>query len=194
MRQLSFMSGAAVAFTLALTAGTAVLVFAPAVGMSSLLKLLASSLGFLYLVWLIRGSRRRSGHLVALAFWGVLSVGTWFFAPTLSMYLLVHIAAIWLIRSLLVYAGLFPALLDLGLTAVSATAAGLAFSRSGSVFLATWCFFLLQALFVAIPIRVSQIRVAPKSCSTGLDDEVDNEAFETARRRGDAALEQLFTR
>ncbi len=189
MMQLSFMSAAAVALILALTASFAAFILVPAVGISLLLKLLVSILGFLYLVWLIRGSRRRSGRLVMLAFWGILSVGTWFLAPTLSLYLLVHITAIWLIRSLMVYSGLLPAVLDLGLTAVSAAAAGLAFSRSGSVFLATWCFFLLQALFVAIPIRVS-----PKKHAIGLDNEVDNDVFERARRRGVAALEQLFSR
>ncbi|MEX0976481.1 MAG: hypothetical protein WDZ50_05235 [Woeseia sp.] len=189
MTQLSFMSGAAVAFILALIAGASVFVPVPSAGISPLLQLLASILGFLYLVWLIRGSQRRSGRLVALAFWGALSVGCWILAPTLSVFLLVHITAIWLIRSCLVYSGLLPALLDLALTAVSTAAAGLAFSRSGSVFLTTWCFFLLQALFVSIPIRV-----APEKNAHGLDDEVDNEPFERAKRRGEAALEQLFTR
>ncbi|HEX7720276.1 MAG TPA: hypothetical protein VF389_10750, partial [Woeseiaceae bacterium] len=164
------------------------------IGISTLLQVLVSILGFLYLIWVIRGSGRRSGRFVALAFWGVLSVGTWFFAPTLSMYLLIHVAAIWLIRSLLVYSGLLPALLDLALTAASAAAATWAFSRSGNVFLATWCFFLLQALFVAIPIRVAPIRVAHKKCANDQSNEVDNEAFERARRRAVTALEQLFSR
>ncbi len=199
MKQLSFLSGAAVAFVLALTAGIAAFVLVPAVGIGTLLQLLVSVLGFLYLIWLIGGSRRRSGHFVALAFWGVLSVGTWILAPTLSMYLLMHVAAIWLIRSLLIYSGLLPALLDLGLTAAGAAAATWAFSRTGNVFLATWCFFLLQALFVAIPIRVAPIRVAPNCAAqekytNDLCDEVDNEVFERARRRGVTALEQLLSR
>ncbi len=194
MTQLSFLSGVAVAFILALTAGAAVFVLGPVIGISMLLQLLVSVLGCLYLVWLISSSRRRSGRFVALAFWGVFSVGTWLLAPTLSTYLLMHVAAIWLIRSLLIYSGVLPALLDLGLTAASAVAASWAFSRSGNVFLATWCFFLLQALFVAIPIRVAPLRASQRKYANDLCDEFDNEAFERARRRGVKALEHLFLR
>jgi len=62
-----------------------------------------------------------------------------------------------------------------------------AISRSGSVFLATWCFFLVQALFVTIPPAVKRAQDV-KSNKTA-----DNETFERARRDADQALRQLFS-
>jgi hypothetical protein len=77
--------------------------------------------------------------------------------------------------------------MDLGLGALSVSAAVWAITRSGSVFLATWCFFLVQALFVAIPPAV-QRKARPEQNMLA-----DSENFERARRQADAALAQLFT-
>jgi hypothetical protein len=112
---------------------------------------------------------------------------TWWIAPPLPLYLLIHVGAVWLVRSLYFYSGIMPALMDLGLNALSVSAAVWAITRSGSVFLATWCFFLVQALFVAIPPAV-QRKAKPE-----MNTAVDNDSFERARRQADAALRQLFT-
>ncbi|MGH8652343.1 MAG: hypothetical protein ACREYE_09290 [Gammaproteobacteria bacterium] len=48
------------------------------------------------------------------------------------------------------------ALADLGLNALGLTAAIWAVKQSGSLFASIWCFFLVQALFVAIPARLSR--------------------------------------
>ena len=112
---------------------------------------------------------------------------TWWVAPPLPLYLMVHVGTIWLVRSLYFYSGVMPALMDLGLGALSVSAAVWAITRSGSVFLATWCFFLVQALFVAIPPAVQ--RTAKPEQNTP----ADSENFERARRQADAALAQLFT-
>jgi hypothetical protein len=100
---------------------------------------------------------------------------------------MIHVGAIWLVRSLYFYSGIMPALMDLGLTSLSVSAAVWAITRSGSVFLATWCFFLVQSLFVAIPPAV-QRKAKPE-----LNTPVDNDGFERAKRQADAALRQLFT-
>jgi hypothetical protein len=92
---------------------------------------------------------------------------------------------LWLVRSLYFYSSAFPALLDFGLSALSVSAAAWAMTRSGSLFLAIWCFFLVQAVFVAIPQRLG--------ISAHRDtNKIDDGAFEHARRRADAALRQLF--
>jgi hypothetical protein len=77
--------------------------------------------------------------------------------------------------------------MDLGLSALSILAAVWAITQSGSVFLATWCFFLVQALFVAIPPAMK------RGASPGRNSVVENESFERARRQADQALNQLFT-
>jgi hypothetical protein len=77
--------------------------------------------------------------------------------------------------------------MDLGLNALSISASVWAITRSGSVFLATWCFFLVQALFVGIPPAVNK-KANPKRNTAP-----DNERFERAKRQADAALRTLFT-
>jgi hypothetical protein len=62
-----------------------------------------------------------------------------------------HLGIIWLIRSLNFYASALPALADLGLNGLGLAASIWAVTRTGSVFLGIWCFFLVQALFVVIP-------------------------------------------
>ena len=73
--------------------------------------------------------------------------------------------------------------MDLGLSALSISAAVWAITHSGSVFLATWCFFLVQALFVTIPPALKR-RAARRQAPP--------QHFEHARRRADEALRQLF--
>jgi hypothetical protein len=80
-----------------------------------------------------------------------------------------------------------PALMDLGVSALSIFATVWAISRSGSVFLATWCFFLVQALFVAIPPTMKSAQKSKRNTAT------ESKNFENARRQADHALRQLFT-
>ena len=77
--------------------------------------------------------------------------------------------------------------MDLGLSTLSVSATVWAITRSGSVFLATWCFFLVQALFVTIPPAVKGKKSAARNVAA------DNDKFEQARRQADQALRQLFT-
>jgi hypothetical protein len=132
-------------------------------------------------------STERLGRVTTLSLWSVLAVVTWWVAPPLPLYLLIHVGAVWLVRSLYFYSGVIPALMDLGLNALSISAAVWAITRSGSVLLATWCFFLVQALFVAIPPAMTGKK--KPECNTA----ADSENFERARRQADAALRQLFT-
>jgi len=60
-------------------------------------------------------------------------------------------------------------------------------TRSGSVFLAIWCFFLVQALFVAIPPAIKRKDARQSGSAAG------NEHFDQAKRQADEALRQLFT-
>ncbi|MGH8167455.1 MAG: hypothetical protein ACREQ1_09455, partial [Woeseiaceae bacterium] len=150
------------------------------------LRLVIPAMGLAYLICLLRLSDGSTGRITTLTAWCAISVAMWFLAPPFPVYVLMHSGMLWLVRSLYFHSGVLPALLDLGLSALSVSAATWAVSRSGSVFLASWCFFLVQALFVFIPRRVP----APGP-GDGLAN--DDDAFERARRRADAALKQLVT-
>lgn len=187
MKGPSFLHGVLLAAIFAFFASAVIATLTPFVGFFSVIRLVIPALGLAYILYLFSRSRERVGRVTTLSVWSALAAVTWWVAPPLPLYLLIHVGAIWLVRSLYFYSGVLPALMDLGLSALSITAAVWAISQTGSVFLATWCFFLVQALFVAIPPAVNR-KANPATNVT-----VENEPFERARRQADRALTQLFS-
>ncbi len=187
MNRPSFLHGTIFAAVGGFFASAIVATLMPVIGFVAAIHVVVPALSLAYLLYLFSRSKERVGRVTTLALWGALAVATWWLAPSLSLYLLIHVGAIWLVRSLYFYSGLVPALMDLGISALSVVAMTWAISRSGSIFLATWCFFLVQALFVAIPPTLKGKRRA------GRQPAVENESFELARRQADRALRQLFT-
>ncbi len=187
MKRPSFLHGVIVAAVLSFFASAGVATLAPFVGLGAVVRLVIPALGLAYLLYLFSRSEERVGRVTTLAAWIALAAVTWWLAPPLPLYLLIHVAAIWLVRSLYFYSGVMPAMMDLGLSALSVSATVWAITRSGSVFLATWCFFLVQALFVTIPPAVKRNQNAQRNAAA------ESKNFEHARRQADQALRQLFT-
>lgn len=188
MKRPSFFHGVIVAAVLGFFASAIVATLTPFVGLGAVVRLVIPALALAYLLYLFSRSSERMGRVTALSLWSVLAAVTWWVAPPLPFYLLIHVSAIWLVRSLYFYSGVMPALMDLGISTLSISAAVWAMTRSGSVFLATWCFFLVQALFVAIPPAIKSKREAQRNTTA------DSKNFEHARRQADQALRQLFTK
>ena len=187
MKRPSFFHGVIVAAVLGFFASAVVATLTPFVGIGAVLRLVIPALGLAYLLYLFSRSNERVGRVTTLTLWSALAAFAWWMAPPLPFYLLIHVGAIWLIRSLYFYSGVMPALMDLGLSALSISATVWAITRSGSVFLATWCFFLVQALFVVIPPAIKRKHDEQQNAAA------DCENFELARRQADQALRQLFT-
>lgn len=187
MKRPTFFHGVIIAAVLGFFASAIVATLTPFIGLGAVIRLVIPALGFSYLMYLFSRSEERVGRVTTLSLWSALAAVTWWIAPPLPLYLLIHVAAIWLVRSLYFYSGVLPALMDLGISALSISATVWAISRSGSVFLATWCFFLIQALFVTIPPALKKTREVKGEMAA------DNETFERTRRNADQALRQLFT-
>ncbi len=187
MKRPTFLHGVIVAAVLAFFASAVIAALTPFIGFSSVLRLVIPTIGFTYLLYLFSRNTERTGRVTTLTLWSALAAVTWWAAPPLPLYLLIHVGAMWLVRSLYFYSGVLPSLMDLGLSAFSIAAAAWAIGHTGSIFLSTWCFFLVQALFVAIPPSLK--RNKGDSRISG----VDNEPFERARRQADRALNQLFS-
>lgn len=179
-------NGVVVAAGLAFLATVLVTLLASLIGLATVIRITAPLLSLAYLLYLVRSSGVRTGRVVTFAAWAVFAACAWWWAPSLTFYLLLHAGAIWLLRSLYAYSSLVSALADLALSAFAVLAFAWAFSRTGSVFLATWCFFLAQALWVCIPAKLPGRRPVAAPVE-------DNTGFEQARRQADAALRQLFT-
>ena len=187
MKRPTFIHGVIVAAALGFFASAIVATLTPFVGLASVIRLVISAAALGYLVYLFSRCDERLGRVLTLTLWSAMALVAWWIAPPLPIYFLLHVGSIWLVRSLYFYHGILPALMDLGISALSLSATVWAVTRSGSVFLATWCFFLVQALFVAIPPKVKERSESQHVVKA------DNESFEHARRRADRALRQLFT-
>lgn len=187
MTKPTFLHGVVAAAVLAFCTSAMLAALTPFLGLATVIRLTVPLLALGYLIYLMRASHQSTGRLVTLSLWCALAAVTWWTAPPLPIYLLIHAGAVWLVRSLHVYSGVIPAAMDLGLCALSLLTFLWAFMRTGSVFAATWSFFLVQALWVAIPPSI-QRRDAMREPASG------NEPFERARRQADEALRQLSSR
>ncbi len=187
MKRPGFLHGVIVAAVLGFFASAIVATLTPFAGLGAVVRLVIPMLGLAYLLYLLSRSAEQLGRVTTLTLWTAMAAATWWISPPLPLYLMIHVGAVWLVRSLYFYSGIMPALMDLGLNALSVSAAVWAITRSGSVFLATWCFFLVQALFVVIPPAVQR---KPKHQQ---NTPADSESFDRAKRQADAALRQLFT-
>lgn len=185
MKRPSFIEGVAVALAMS-TFGAAVFgvltaMFAP----SGVLRLLIAVISLAYVIYLLARSHEHVGRVTVVLIWLISSSLIWLLAPPLPLYVVVHVGMLWLVRSLYFHASALSALSDLGLQGLSVTAAIWAGIQSSSPFLSIWCFFLVQALFVAIPISwCRQITDKPTRSDT-------EERFEHAYRVAEAALRKF---
>ena len=162
--------------------GAAVLgALTPWLGLGAALRAVIALLGLAYVIYAIGRSGERVGRITTLVCWLVVASGAWLAGLPLVAYVLVHLGAIWLVRSLYYYSGLMPALADLGLTLLGAAFAVWAAQRADSAFLALWCFFLVQAFHVSIP----------ASLTRGGAPEAPDDAFARAHRAAEAAVRRL---
>ncbi len=185
MKKPTFFEGAGMALIAAI-AGSALYTALSAVFPGALvMRLLVAAVGLAYLLYLLSRSGERIGRVTVLAAWSVATVAIWFLVPSTALYLLLHIGLIWLIRSLYFYTGALSALLDLGLNGLAMAAAIWAAVQSGSIFLSLWSFFLVQALFVAIPVSIRQRKAG------GQRERHDEDRFQQAHRAAESALRKL---
>jgi hypothetical protein len=162
--------------------GAAVLgALAPWVGSGSALRIVIALLGCAYVLHAIGRSGERVGRITTLVSWLVVASAAWLMGLPLVAYVLVHLGAIWLVRSLYYYSGLLPALADFGLTLLGAAFALWAAQHAASAWLAFWCFFLVQAFHVSIPTSLGH-KGAP---------EAPDDAFARAHRAAEAAVRRL---
>lgn len=185
MKRPSFFQGVVLALIAALLGEVLFVALAPLTGSVSALHMVIASASFAYILYLLRASDERLGRVVALSGWLLITVVTAWMGPPLVLYLLIHVGMIWLVRALYFYSSLMPALADLGLNALAMAAVVWATVQSGSLMLALWCFFLVQALFVLLPWEPGRAH--------GSTTTTDPDKFEQARRSAQTALRKLST-
>ena len=146
------------------------------------IRSIAIALGGAYTLYLLSRSEERTGRIATVVVWCVATTLAAVFADSLPLFLICQVASIWLIRSLYFHGSIVTALADLGIGALALAFAIWAAKSSGSVFLSIWCFFLVQALFVALPADIG----AKAQCDDGSD-----QPFKRAERSATAAIRRL---
>jgi len=182
MKRPTFLEGVGFALAASIGGSVAHTALAAAAG-GGQLRLAVTGVAFAYVLYLLARAPARVGRVTAVALWCAAALGLWLAIPALGVFLLMHVGLIWLVRSLFYRSEVLSALADLAL-GVTALAAGVwAVVHSGSILLGLWCFFLVQAGFVAIPDgpwRPRREDVAPQ-----------DDSFERAHRAAEAAVRRL---
>jgi hypothetical protein len=171
------------AFVLSACGAALLAALSPWLGSGVALRALVALLGFAYTLYVIGRSGERVGRITTVACWIAIACGAWVLGLPLVGYVLLHIGLMWLVRALYHYSGLLPALVDLGLSLLGAAFAVWAAQRSGSAWLALWCFFLVQAFHALVPQTLKRRDAAAR------EPEVD--AFARAHRAAEAAVRRL---
>jgi hypothetical protein len=174
-------AGVLAALVLSVCGAALLAVLAPWLGLGLGLRAVIAVLGFAYVLHAIGRSGERVGRITTLACWLAVASAAWLAGLPLAAYVLVHLGAVWLVRSVYYYSGLLPALADLGLTLLGAAVAVWTAQRTESAWLAFWCFFLVQAFHVAIP----------KSLAHRAALDAPDDAFARAHRAAEAAVRRL---
>lgn len=183
----TLLRGIGLALALSL-AGTALLVALPPLfGAATSVRIVVALLGLAYVLYVLASSAERTGRITTVVGWSALAAAAWLIEPPLGVYVLLHVAMIWLARSLYHYSSVLSALADLALSAVAAAFAVWAAQRTGGTWLALWCFFLVQAFHVWLPAAIGRGSSA-RAHVAGADD---GEVFERAYRAAEAALRRL---
>ena len=178
----------AIALFFALIASVGSFVLVPLIGFSLTTAMALPAISLLYLLFLFSQASDKTGRITCMMLWSAMTLGIWVFNPSIDIALVLHLGAIWLIRSLYFHNGIVGPLLDLVLSASSVAVALWCYFHSGSVFLSVWSLFLTQAFFVAIPPALTQTPSAEKKTTD------NTRKFNEASASADAALRQLYTR
>lgn len=179
MNRPGFLEGVAVALVLALVGGLAHFALDLLFPAGLALRAVIAGISLGYLLYLLHRAPERVGRPTTLVLWVLMAVAVWPLAW--SVQALTHLGALWLVRSLYFHGGFAAALADLMLNGLALAAALWAVERTGSLVVALWWFFLVQALFPLIPER--------RRADT---PEAGPDRFEHAHRAAESALRRLY--
>jgi len=187
-RQATFIGEAVFGFAVSLTVAAVALTLSFVMPFGIVARLVVSGIGLAVVLRAIGRSDEKTGRVVVLAIWAALTAAVWLLGMALGLFVLMQATLVWLVRSLFSYSRLMEAAIDFGLSALAISFAVFAAARTESVFLAAWCFLLVQALHVSIPGLVRSWS-APRNEALPTGD--PNRAFADAFRAADQALHRI---
>jgi hypothetical protein len=151
MKSPGLLEGIVVAIVASITGGILIALLPIVSSQYTTIRILLSVLAIGYMLYLMKRSTERTGRVVMVAIWLIVTLGSLLLGTSVIGFALIQVTSIWIVRSLYFQSSPLPALLDLGLVAFGLVASAWAILQTGSVMTAIWCFFLSQSLFVLIP-------------------------------------------
>lgn len=186
MNRLSFPEALALALLASLVGGLLFFALAPVFSAAFLLRVIVTAIGCANAIYLLSRSSRKVARLSAFTLWALLATNGFIFVDSLFGLIVLHCFMIWLLRSVYFRASPGAALLDLGLCALSLVVAIRVFGHTGSLALAIWCLFLIQALVAMIPADFKR-----RSTSDYPLQMQQSDRFDRAWRSAERALRKL---
>jgi hypothetical protein len=189
MHRPTLLEGVLVALLLSLSVSPLVVFVQLVIGSLLAWKIAVMTMAYTYMCYLLARSGRRSGRvtlgLLALA----VLLASLLFNLRFPTILLLCVTLIWVMRSFAYSRSLVSAVLQGGVCVLGGGAALMVYGHSGSLALALWSFFLVQAAFVLIPAQCTRRSTAPSSTTLGGAPDDFGRAYHAAEQ----ALERLTT-
>ena len=190
MHRPTLLEGILVALVLSLSLSPLVVLVQLSVGSLLAWKMGVMAMAYTYICYLLARSGRRSGRVTLglLTLMVLLAglIGNLRFATIL----LLGVTLIWGIRSFAYSRSLVSTVLQGGVCGLGCGAALMVYGHSGSLALAIWSFFLVQAAFVLIPAPGTHRPATPLGATPGGAPDGFGRAYHAAEQ----ALERLTTR
>jgi len=190
MHRPTLLEGVLVALVLSLSVSPLVVFVQLALGSLLAWKMAVMVMAYTYICYLLARSERRSGRMTLGLLALTVLLASLVFNLRFATLLLLCVTLMWGIRSFAYSRSLVSAVLQGGVCVLGCGAALMVYGHSGSLALAIWSFFLVQAAFVLIPAQF--MRRAATSTGETLGSAPDG--FGRAYHAAEQALERLTTK
>jgi hypothetical protein len=190
MHRPTLLEGVLVALVLSLSVNPLVVFVQLVTGSLLAWKIAVIVLAYTYMCYLLARSGRRSGRMTLGLLALTVLLASLVFNLRFATLLLLCVTLMWAMRSFAYSRSLVSAVLQGGVCILGGGAALMVYGHSGSLALALWSFFLVQAAFVLIPAQFLRRSTAPSG--TTLGDAPDD--FGRAYHAAEQALERLTTK
>jgi hypothetical protein len=189
MHRPTLLEGVLVALVLSLSVSPLVVFVQLALGSLLAWKMAVMVMAYTYICYLLARSGRKSGRMTLGLLALTVLLASLVFNLQFATLLLLCVTLIWGIRSFAYSRNLVSAALHGGVCVLGCGAALMMYGHSGSLALAIWSFFLVQAAFVLIPAQFMRRAATPTGETLGGAPDGFGRAYHAAEQ----ALERLTT-
>lgn len=185
MKKLGTAEGIGLAIALSLVGGISYAILSNTLDNPSSFRSVVGMLSLFYTLYLLARSHEKTGRLVTLVIWFLVTGASSVLISSLPLYVITHLGFIWLVRALFFHSSISMAILDLGLISAGLLVANWALIQTNSLTMSIWSFFLLQVLFISLVKRNTPTYHPDKEQYT------EGDRFQRALSNAEKALQKI---